>query len=176
MVVAKSHACHEGLVQLFSKHDIERKYEAIAIGALTKKEGIITSTIGRDPHNRLKMKAHVKHGKNATTHFSTITNFGIFQHLEFKLETGRTHQIRVHAQEFLKCPLLCDYTYGNVPDQFLRLSKNLQALVAEYPYPFLHAKILGFIHPITKEKLHFEVEPPTIFKNFLNLAREEFTP
>jgi 23S rRNA pseudouridine1911/1915/1917 synthase len=92
--------------------------------------------------------------------------------VEFKLETGRTHQIRVHTAEVLKRAILCDAVYGSPHDQLGRIGGELKQLLSDYPYPLLHAKILGLVHPITKEKLHFEVPPPKIFTEALELSRK----
>ncbi len=167
MVIAKTQSCHEGLVLLFASHNIERFYEAIIMTKSIESHGKIESTIGRDPHNRLKMKANTTSGKKAITYFKLIKQFENHAHIEFKLETGRTHQIRVHASEILKRPILCDATYATPHEQLLRLNQNLKILLSNYPYPLLHAKILGLVHPITKEKLHFEVSPPKIFQDVL---------
>lgn len=173
MVIAKNQACHEGLVLLFSTHDIERYYEAIIMTSNIESHGRIESIIGRDPHNRLKMKANTSHGKRAITHFKLIKQYRHHAHMEFKLETGRTHQIRVHAAEVLKRAILCDSAYGNPHDQLVRVGGKIKELLKDYPYPLLHAKILGLVHPITKEKLRFEVPPPRIFQEVLELSQNE---
>ncbi len=170
MVIAKNQKCHEGLVLLFSTHDIERKYLALVTGKLNLAAGKIETTIGRDPHNRLKMKANVSRGKKAITFYQVLNDFTSHSLVEFKLETGRTHQIRVHAAEVLKHSLLMDSTYGSPTDHLKRLNAPMVDLIKDYPYPFLHAKVLGLIHPITKEQLRFEVPPPKIFQSVLELS------
>src|SRR5690606_11341479 len=107
MVVAKSQAAHEGLVLLFSKHDIDREYEALVVYEKNRlpKNGRLEASIGRDPKNRQKMAANVR-GKNAITHFSVEKYFSHLAHVKLKLETGRTHQIRVHLSALLQCPIL----------------------------------------------------------------------
>ena len=164
MVVAKDQATHEGLALLFSTHDIERKYEALLLGNPNGSSGMITSTIGRHPTNRLKMMANPKIGKKAVTHFKVIKRYDACTHVELKLETGRTHQIRVHMAQLVKCPVICDSLYGAGANGMNRLPKEVRALLESYPYQLLHAKELGFIHPITKEKLHFSAPPPEIFQ------------
>jgi 23S rRNA pseudouridine1911/1915/1917 synthase len=171
MVVAKTQSCHEGLVLLFSSHNIERFYEAIVIGNVKHNSGFLESYIGRDPHNRLKMKATTTHGKRAYTNYKVLQSFDRLHHMEFKLETGRTHQIRVHTSELLKLPILGDTIYGNTNEQLMKIAPEYKILFGDYPHPLLHAKILGLTHPITKEKLRFEVPPPKIFKDILTLAK-----
>ncbi|HXH76112.1 MAG TPA: RluA family pseudouridine synthase [Bacteriovoracaceae bacterium] len=166
MVVAKDQPTHEGLVSLFSVHDIERKYEAIIAGHTRDLTGTVTSTIGRHPTHRLKMFANAKVGKKAVTHYKTIKNFTNATLMELKLETGRTHQIRVHLSQVLGAPVLCDSLYGS--DVHLRkLPEDLQIKLKAYPYQLLHAKELGFIHPITKVPMHFSAPAPAIFQETL---------
>lgn len=168
MVVAKSQAAHEGLVLLFSKHDIEREYEAIVLFEKSRlpPSGILKSTIGRDPRNRQKMAANVR-GKEAITHYKVISYMKSFAHVCCRLETGRTHQIRVHLSQLLQSPILNDPTYGDQARHRKRLSPELADLIKEYEHPFLHAKKLAFTHPVTGKKLEFEAEPPEIFKQVL---------
>ncbi|EQC45503.1 RluA family pseudouridine synthase [Bacteriovorax sp. Seq25_V] len=173
MVVAKTQKCHEGLVKLFSTHDIDRYYEAIVMGNTLPIGGKLESTIGRHPTNRLKMAANVRGGKEAITHYKVLDYFNNLSHVELKLETGRTHQIRVHLSSLLNRAILCDPIYGNPKQHIQRVSPEISNIICEYEYPFLHAKILGLVHPITGEKLFFEVEPPQIFKDVLKLAREQ---
>jgi len=167
MVVAKDQATHEGLVQLFSTHDIDRKYEALIIGNPNGSSGTLTSTIGRHPTNRLKMMANVKVGKKAVTHFNVIKRYDVCTHVELKLETGRTHQIRVHMAQLLNCPVICDPLYGSGPSHLKKLSEEIRQILEPYPYQLLHAKELGFIHPITKEKLHLSAPAPEIFQSVI---------
>lgn len=172
MVIAKTQACHEGLVLLFSSHNIERMYEALVMKNRCQSYGTIESLIGRDPHNRLKMKSSGTRGKKAITHYNVLEIFDRHLHMEFKLETGRTHQIRVHASELLKMPIICDPLYGSPNEHLMKLGAPYKEIIADYPYPFLHAKILGLVHPITGEKLRFEVPPPKLFQDVLNFSRK----
>lgn len=167
MVVAKDHATHEGLVSLFSVHDIERKYEAIVGGRPSVHSGTITSTIGRHPTLRQKMAANVKNGKKAVTHYKTLHQFDSASHMELRLETGRTHQIRVHMSQILHTPILCDPVYGGSDSHLKKTPASIRQELMDYPYQLLHAKELGFTHPITKEKLHFINPPPEIFQKAL---------
>lgn len=169
MVVAKDHKTHEGLVELFSKHDIERYYECLCIGKFPLLSGKLEGKIGRHPHNRLKMACPIASGKNAITFFKVLAQYPQAAHIELKLETGRTHQIRVHLSSLLHRSILCDPVYANVPEQFKFLSLPLQKLLADFPHQMLHAKFLGFTHPITKQKLRIEAPPPEIFLKAMEL-------
>ena len=173
MVVAKNQKTHEGLVKLFSTHDIERKYECVAMGKNFEVSGVLKSTIGRHPQNRLKMSIESKDGKNAITYYKVITQFSKVAHLEMTLETGRTHQIRVHLSQLLNRPIMCDPLYSNPKENLQRVGKNIAAIIGNYEFPFLHAKLLGFVHPITKEKMLFETPPPEIFQKVLEGLRLE---
>lgn len=167
MVVAKDQATHEGLVSLFSVHDIERKYEALVAGQPSIHSGTIETTIGRHPTHRQKMAANVKNGKRAVTHYKTLKQFDGAAHMELRLETGRTHQIRVHMSQILHTPIFCDPVYGGSDSHLKKAPDSIRQELMDYPYQLLHAKELGFIHPITKEKLHFTSPPPEIFRKAL---------
>lgn len=173
MVIAKTQKCHEGLVNLFSKHDIERRYETIVLGRKISGHGTIESSIGRHPNNRLKMAANVRKGKKAITHYKVLKFYEKFTHMEVTLETGRTHQIRVHLSSMLRKPILCDPLYGNPKQDLIRLDGSYKDILKDYPHPLLHAKSLGLKHPITNEDLYFEVEPPEVFRNFIKEANKE---
>lgn len=173
MVVAKTQKCHEGLVKLFSTHDIERVYMALCSGNNLPIAGKLEGPIGRHPNNRLKMAINERNGRDATTHFKTIKQFKGCALVECRLETGRTHQIRVHLASLLRTPLICDATYGNPKQQLTRIMPEVAELIADYPYPLLHAKKLGFIHPITKEELSFEEAPPEPFSKVLSVLEKE---
>lgn len=163
MVVAKDQATHEGLVALFSVHDIERKYEALVAGAPHVHSGTITTTIGRHPTHRQKMAANVKNGKKAVTHYKTLKQYNGAAHMELRLETGRTHQIRVHMSQILHTPIFCDPVYGGSDSHLKKAPESIRQKLEQYPFQLLHAKELGFVHPITGEKLHFTAPPPEIF-------------
>lgn len=170
MVVAKSHSCHEKLVQLFSAHNLTRQYQALSLGHLPLMSGTIESTIGRHPQNRKKMAANVR-GKKAITHYRRIEKFGDLNHIECTLETGRTHQIRVHLSQMLNCPILMDELYGDPKRHLRHLPEAAKLLLNDYPYPLLHAKVLNFIHPITSEPMNFQTDPPEVFQRVLDILR-----
>jgi len=173
MVVAKTQSCHEGLISLFSTHKIERIYEAIVLGTKIPKKGTLTSTIGRHRTNRLKMAVNVRGGRQAITHFKSLKYYKNFTHVELKLETGRTHQIRAHLSYLLNGPILMDPLYGNPSGHLKRLGDRYNSVLKNYLHPLLHAKTLGLVHPITKENLRFEVPPPPVFQKTLSLGSEE---
>ncbi len=171
MVVAKEQKCYEGLVKLFSTHDINRKYECLIVGTEVPKGGTLRSTIGRHPQNRLKMAANVQGGKEAITHYSVLEYFDKMCHLEVTLETGRTHQIRVHTSQLLKKPILMDPLYGNPKQHLQIIGDQFLTALKDYDSPLLHAKTLGLIHPITKATLSFTVDAPSTFLEILDIAR-----
>ncbi|MBB6452994.1 23S rRNA pseudouridine1911/1915/1917 synthase [Salirhabdus euzebyi] len=153
LMIAKSDQAHLGLAKQLSEKTVKRKYEAIVHGVVPHEVGTIDAPIGRDPKDRQKM-AVVNDGRDAVTHFKVLKRFEEFTHVECRLETGRTHQIRVHFN-YIGFPLAGDPKYG--PRKTLKMDGQA-----------LHARIIGFEHPITKEWLEFEVEPPEIFTQTLN--------
>jgi 23S rRNA pseudouridine1911/1915/1917 synthase len=168
MVVAKDQITHEGLVSLFSRHDIERKYMALVAGSLSSLSGSITTTIGRHPTQRQKMAINVKNGKKAITHYRIIRKLEAATLVEFRLETGRTHQIRVHASQVLQTPVLCDPVYGSGSAHLKKIPVTVQSILTDYPYQLLHAFELGFVHPVTKQSLSFTTNPPDVFQKALD--------
>lgn len=173
MVAAKNQKTHEGLVELFSTHNIDRKYQALCISSRISPQAKLESLIGRSPNNRLKMTTKVGQGKKAITHLRVTEFFKYFSQVECELETGRTHQIRVHLSELLNAPILNDPLYGREGDAKNLMSNELKAILKGYEYQLLHARLLGFVHPITKEKKLFEIEPPPIYLKCLNQLRSE---
>ena len=158
LVCAKSDAAHKGLSEQFAVHSITRLYEGICYGRLKEDLFTIYGNIGRDPKNRLRM-AIVPGGKPATTHIKLLENFEGYAHFEAKLETGRTHQIRVHMQS-KGHPLLGDSVYGP--------AKHIFGLQGQ----MLHARVLGFVHPLTGEYMEFSAEPPAEFADILRKLRK----
>lgn len=172
MVIAKEQLAHNGLVELFSTHTIDRQYEAICLGTKMQTQGVLDAPIGRSPHNRIKMASNVEPSKRAITNYKVTQYFEKFSHLELTLHTGRTHQIRVHLSELLNAPILNDLTYGRTKEEKTKLNGALKKLLKDYEHPLLHAKKLGFIHPITQEKLLFETSPPQIFQEALKELKQ----
>ncbi|WP_419901782.1 RluA family pseudouridine synthase [Kiloniella sp.] len=170
MVVAKTDECHQGLVQLFAAHDIERSYNAVVWGYPKPASGRIEGNIGRSPKNRKKMAVVPRGGKAAITHYKTlqILSSGAASLIECRLETGRTHQIRVHMTHSGH-PLLGDPLYGSQSQSRIRnLPSAAQEKMKSFERQALHAKTLGFIHPITKEELTFSSELSIDLKDLIN--------
>jgi 23S rRNA pseudouridine1911/1915/1917 synthase len=173
MVVAKEQKTHEDLVEIFRAHDLTRKYEALVLKKNFPTAGKIQSIIGRSSTNRLKMSSSTKNGKDAITHYKTLGTSKNLCHMELLLETGRTHQIRVHLSEKLHSPIINDYLYANPKQQMTALSDKMVALLANYEYPLLHARYLKLKHPRTKEILEFEAPAPYPFSEILQLMKED---
>ena len=165
MVVAKHDRAHVGLAGQFSVHSIERIYEAIVWGVPTRTAGTVDRPVGRHPVDRKRMAIVARGGKRAVTHWRLLDAAGTrAARLEFRLETGRTHQIRVHAAS-LGHPILGDRLYGRGRDG------RGPAAVADLDRILLHARRLGFVHPITGAELRFDVAPPTLYEGILELLR-----
>ena len=155
MVVAKDEKTHELLSEMIKNKEVERKYIAIVEGVIPHETGTIDAPIGRDINNRQKMAVTSVNGKDSITHFRVLERFSKYTLIECTLETGRTHQIRVHMA-YIGYPIVNDPVYGR--------SKN----TTEYGQ-YLHSKSIIFIHPITKKEIYFETDMPLEFKEFLGI-------
>jgi 23S rRNA pseudouridine1911/1915/1917 synthase len=153
MVAAKTDRAHEGLAKQFKSHSIDRRYRAIVSGLLRLSEGTVDAPLARSPHNRKKV-AIVKNGKRAVTHWRKLRELQDATLVECRLETGRTHQVRVHMAS-LGHPLVGDPVYGSVRKGHRQLLETLN-----FRRQALHAAHLGFIHPIDSTALAFESEIP----------------
>ncbi|MFA5403967.1 MAG: RluA family pseudouridine synthase, partial [Ignavibacteria bacterium] len=157
----------------FFKHTIIREYNAIIWGKLKDKSGTIESRLGRDKRDRKKVAViddEDASGKNAITDFEVIKEFEFLSLIKLVLKTGRTHQIRVHLSS-TGHPVFGDDTYGGRTPHSIVLTNNIKAqiknLLEEMPRQALHARVLGFIHPKTKENLYFESDLPGDMKNII---------
>lgn len=159
LLICKDDTVHRDLAEQLKEHSIKRRYRAIVQGNLKEDEGTVDAPIGRHPIDRKKMAINHKNGKSAVTHYKVLERFGQTTYIECRLETGRTHQIRVHMAS-LGHPLLGDTVYGS--------SKNPYHLQGQA----LHAMILGFIHPVTKEYMEFEAPIPEYFSKLLDKLRK----
>ncbi len=154
LVVAKTDAAHRGLAEQIKEHSFTRVYNTVVVGNIKDDTGTIDAPIGRHPKDRKKQAVTDKNSKNAVTHFRVLERFNGFTFLEVKLETGRTHQIRVHMS-YRGNPVAGDVVYGD--------AKKTYGLEGQC----LNASTIGFIHPITNKYLEFTCELPDYFKDFL---------
>ena len=164
LVVAKNDVAHRALAKQFAERTIRRRYLAILWGVPGSPEGRIETEIGRDPRDRKRMAVVPPGtGKIAATRYELIEPFGYLSVCAFRLETGRTHQIRVHAQH-MNHPVLGDETYGGRALRYGPASSNRKAffknLLERMNRQALHAETLGFVHPGTGEEVSFQVDPP----------------
>jgi 23S rRNA pseudouridine1911/1915/1917 synthase len=154
LIVAKNDNAHKILAAQIKEHSFTRIYEAVVIGNIKTEEGTIDAPIGRNPSHRKRMSVQDKNSKNAVTHYKVIKQYGKYTHLQLQLETGRTHQIRVHMA-YIGHPVAGDDVYGG--------KKQSSLLTGQC----LHAKVIGFIHPTTNEYLEFSSSLPKYFISFL---------
>ncbi|MEG1621590.1 MAG: RluA family pseudouridine synthase [Oscillospiraceae bacterium] len=160
LIVAKDDFTHISLSEQIKEHSFDRFYQAVAYGTFKQDSGFVDAPIGRHPIDRKKMCVTEKNSKQAVTHYEIVKRYKEFTHLKLKLETGRTHQIRVHM-DYIGHPLAGDTVYGN------------RKVITELNGQCLHAQTIEFIHPITKEKKFFSSELPEYFTNFLFKLKEE---
>lgn len=156
VIACKNDFAHASIAAQLKEHTIVRKYHAIVCGNLKEDQGTIRTLIGRHPNDRKKMAVVSTGGKEAVTHYRVIERFGKYTYVECQLETGRTHQIRVHMSH-IGYPLLGDEVYGRKESPY-----RLQGQT-------LHAKILGFKHPVTGEYIETDAPLPEYFKKLVNI-------
>ena len=159
LLVCKNDTAHQILAEQLKEHSIRRRYRAIVAGVLKEDEGTIEGPIGRHPIDRKKMAVNYKNGKDAVTHYKVLERFKNATYVECRLETGRTHQIRVHMTS-IGHPLLGDEVYGS--------GKNPYHLQGQT----LHAMILGFVHPSTGEYMEVTAPLPEYFVKLLEKLRK----
>lgn len=172
LVVAKNELAHARLAKQFFDHSIHRRYVALVWGSFTEEEGTITGNIGRSPKDRHNMYVFEdgSEGKYAVTHYRVLRRFGYVTLVECRLETGRTHQIRVHMA-WKGHPLFNDERYGGnrilKGTTFSKYKQFIENCFAAMPRHALHAQSLGFIHPTTQENVLFESELPDDFRTLI---------
>lgn len=165
LVVAKSDAAHEGLAKQFADHSIERVYRAVVAGHPSPSKGTISARVGRSDRDRKKMAVladNSSRGKHAVTHYKMLKTLDNCALVECRLETGRTHQVRVHMAS-IGHPLLGDPVYGKTPPPLRALLKSLN-----FSRQALHAAVLGFIHPLTGDQLRFSSDLPPDMKELID--------
>ena len=160
LIVCKSDLAHQKIAEQLKEHSINRIYEAIVHGNLKADTGTINAPIGRDQNDRKKMSVHARNGRPAVTHYQVLERFGSFTYIQCRLETGRTHQIRVHMAS-IGHPILGDPVYGPKKCPFPALQGQT-----------LHARTIGICHPRTGAWLEVEAPLPEYFQKLLNTLRK----
>ena len=160
LLICKNDHAHQILAEQLKEHSITRRYHAIVHGSLKADTGTVNASIGRHPTDRKKMSTKALNGRHAVTHYRVLERLGNYTYIECELETGRTHQIRVHMAS-IGHPLLGDEVYSNRKSPF-----KLQGQT-------LHAKTLGFIHPTTGEYLEIDAPLPEYFEHLLAVLTQE---
>ncbi|WP_432630540.1 RluA family pseudouridine synthase [Brotaphodocola sp.] len=161
LIVCKNDQAHNAIAEQLKVHSITRKYYAIVHGVVKEDEGTVHAPIGRHPTDRKKMSINEKNGKDAITHYRVLRRFRRFTYIECQLETGRTHQIRVHMAS-IGHPLLGDHVYGPAKCPFSGLQGQT-----------LHAGVLGIIHPTTGEYMEFQAPLPEYFETLLRKLEQD---
>ena len=159
VIVCKNDMSHQNIAEQLKEHSVTRKYRAICFGVIKEEEGTVNAPIGRDEKERKKMSVNYKNGKNAITHYRVIERFREYTYIECRLETGRTHQIRVHMAS-IGHPLMGDVVYSS----------------KKWPYntngQVLHAYILGFTHPSSGKYIETQAPIPDYFEAVLDKLRK----
>lgn len=158
LIVAKNDKAHISLAEQIKEHSFTREYNAVICGHLKDQDGTVNAPIGRNPKDRKKMCVTMQNSKNAVTHYSVIEEYNGYSHICLKLETGRTHQIRVHMAH-LGHPVAGDLVYGHD-----KKSADLNGQC-------LHAIKIGFVHPIKNEYMEFSSDLPDYFKGFIDKVK-----
>lgn len=162
LIICKNDKAHNCIAEQLKVHSITRKYHALVWHNLTEDSGTVDAPIGRHPVDRKKMAINHKNGKPAVTHYKVLERFGNYTYVECELETGRTHQIRVHMTS-IGHPLIGDPVYGPARQPFKTQGQ------------MLHAKVFGFIHPTTGEYMEFETPLPDYFEEIIEKLRNSKT-
>ncbi len=156
LFVCKNDLAHNAIAAQLASHSVSRSYRAIVHGVISEEEGVIDAPVGRHPKDRKKMAVNYQNGKNAVTHYRVLRRFSKYTYLECRLETGRTHQIRVHMAS-IGHPLLGDAVYGPKKPPYAVSGQTL------------HAMTLGFVHPRTGEYMEFSAPLPEYFTHLLEI-------
>lgn len=160
LIICKNDEAHRKIAEQLKEHSITRKYRAIVYGRISNDEGVVDAPIGRHPTDRKKMAINERNGKPAITHYKVLERFEKYTYIECQLETGRTHQIRVHMTS-IGHPLLGDEVYGNAKCPFKLEGQTL------------HAMTIGFIHPSTNQYVEYEAPLPDYFERLLQILRSK---
>lgn len=160
LIICKNDEAHRKIAEQLKEHSITRKYRAIVYGRISNDEGVVDTPIGRHPTDRKKMAINERNGKPAITHYKVLERFEKYTYIECQLETGRTHQIRVHMTS-IGHPLLGDEVYGNAKCPFKLEGQTL------------HAMTIGFIHPSTNQYVEYEAPLPEYFERLLQILRSK---
>ena len=158
LIVAKNDRAHQGLAEQIKEHSFTRVYEAVVVGHLRETQGTVNAPIGRHPVHRKKMAVTERNSKHAVTHYTVLEEFPGYSYVRLQLETGRTHQIRVHMA-YLGHPVSGDTVYGGA-----KQPPELQGQC-------LHARCIGFVHPVSGEYLEFDSGLPPYFEAYLTKLR-----
>lgn len=160
LIICKNDEAHRKIAEQLKEHSITRKYRAIVYGRISNDKGVVDAPIGRHPTDRKKMAINERNGKPAITHYKVLERFEKYTYIECQLETGRTHQIRVHMTS-IGHPLLGDEVYGNAKCPFKLEGQTL------------HAMTIGFIHPSTNQYVEYEAPLPEYFERLLQILRSK---
>lgn len=160
LIVAKNDTAHAMLAEQIKAHSFTRIYNAVVYGGFQGEEGHVDAPIGRNPNDRMKMCVIQQNSRNAVTHYHVLERLGEFTNLELRLETGRTHQIRVHMA-YIGHPVAGDAVYGP------------KKVVSRLGGQCLHARTIGFLHPVTEKYMEFTSELPDYYQDFLNSLRKK---
>ena len=161
LIVAKNDTAHRKIAEQIKDHIFTREYEAVVCGNIKENEGTVNQPIGRNPNDRKKMAVTAVNSKEAVTHFKVLQRFGQYTHIAVTLETGRTHQIRVHMA-YINHPVAGDDVYGS------------DKLTSKLGGQCLHARKIGFVHPSSGEYMEFTSELPRYFSDFLTELEKKY--
>lgn len=176
LVIAKDEKVHRKLTDQFSKRTVEREYRSLVWGRFRENEGTIETLLDRHPGDRKRYAVSKRTGKEAITTYRVLENYTDTAYVRLKLGTGRTHQIRVHL-EHIGHPVFGDTSYGGRIKRLANFGgarkKYYSDIFESIEHFMLHARTLGFVHPVTNEALSFAVEPPELFSKTLELLKKD---